>query len=152
MTNIADSPSDSLQHTPSATTFKFAERESDRSKYIVKLVRSDLMFSAVQVLRSGGENNLHSHEFMDGFWFVLQGRVRFYTTDDEVVGELGKYEGILVTRNYPYWFEAIGEEEAHLLQVEATVGRFHSDQDVRAGRTDYNPPPETIATLLKEPM
>ena len=52
-------------------------------KAVKMLARTDRAFFAVQVVNSGGENNLHSHEHVDGFWFVLSGRARFYTTGDE---------------------------------------------------------------------
>ena len=47
-------------------------------KAIVQLAGSDIIRGRVQVVREGGENNLHSHRGMDGFWMVLAGRVRFY--------------------------------------------------------------------------
>ncbi len=34
---------------------------------------------AFQVLRAGGETNMHSHTHLDGFWFVRRGKARFYT-------------------------------------------------------------------------
>jgi mannose-6-phosphate isomerase-like protein (cupin superfamily) len=88
-------------------------------KVITRLARTDRMLANVQVLKSGGENNLHSHKHLDGFWMVLAGRVRFYGEADEVVAELGPREGILVPRGFKYWFEAVGEETLELLQVES---------------------------------
>jgi mannose-6-phosphate isomerase-like protein (cupin superfamily) len=69
-------------------------------------------------VREGGENNLHSHRGMDGFWMVLAGRVRFYGPGDVVIGEFGKYEGILIPRGEQYWFEsASNDEELEILQM-----------------------------------
>src|SRR4051812_20779272 len=65
-------------------------------KVLVPLVRSDNMIAMVQFLNEGGENNLHSHTGMDGFWFVLSGRVRFYGEGNEVFGEFGAREGVYV--------------------------------------------------------
>jgi mannose-6-phosphate isomerase-like protein (cupin superfamily) len=31
------------------------------------------------------DTGLHSHENLDGFWFVLSGRARFYTTGDKAL-------------------------------------------------------------------
>ena len=58
--------------------FKY-EKPSDMpgGKAIVQLAGSDIIRGRVQVVREGGENNLHSHRGMDGFWMVLAGRVRF---------------------------------------------------------------------------
>ena len=86
---------------------------------IAPLVRSDILFSAVQVIREGGENSLHSHAAMDGFWFVLRGRARFYGAGDRLIAEIGQHEGVFVPRNVAYWFESVGDELLELLQVEA---------------------------------
>ena len=103
-----------------ATVFRYkrpAELKTKRG--IAPLVRSDILFSAVQVIREGGENSLHSHAAMDGFWFVLRGRARFYGDGDKLIGDIGQHEGVFVPRNTPYWFESVGDELLELLQVEA---------------------------------
>lgn len=101
------------------TVFRYEKPDMRRPRHIVKFGRTESLFGTVNVLRSGGENKLHSHPNMDGFWFVLSGKVRFYTTGDEVVATLGRHEGIMVPSDYPYWFEGVGDEDAELLQVEA---------------------------------
>jgi mannose-6-phosphate isomerase-like protein (cupin superfamily) len=108
-------------------------------KAVKMLARSDRAFFAVQLVAEGGENNLHSHAHVDGFWFVLKGRARFYTTGDEVIKEAGPLEGVLVPRGYPYWFESCGEEELEILQFEASdevLGKPNED------RTDFAPQKE----------
>jgi mannose-6-phosphate isomerase-like protein (cupin superfamily) len=105
-------------------------------KAVKLLARSDRAFFAVQVVSEGGENNLHSHEHVDGFWFVLGGRARFYTTGDELLAECGPLEGVLVPRGFPYWFESCGEDNLEILQFEASdtvLGQPNSD------RTDHTP-------------
>ena len=59
-------------------------------KYVVRLARTDRVLANVQVLKNGGETNLHTHHHLDGFWMVLKGRARFYTEGDVVVAELGR--------------------------------------------------------------
>ena len=89
-------------------------------KAIVQLAGSDIIRGRVQVVREGGENNLHSHRGMDGFWMVLAGRVRFYGPGDVVIGEFGKHEGILIPRGEQYWFESASDnEELEILQMAA---------------------------------
>jgi len=105
-------------------------------KAVKMLARTDRAFLAMQLVRDGGENNLHSHAHVDGFWFVLSGRARFYTTDDELIAECGPLEGVVVPRGYPYWFESCGDDELELLQFEASdvaLGEPNSD------RTDHTP-------------
>ena len=86
-------------------------------KAIVQLAGSDIIRGRVQVVREGGENNLHSHRGMDGFWMVLAGRVRFYGPGDVVI-EFGKHEGVLIPRGEQYWFEsASDDEELEILQM-----------------------------------
>jgi mannose-6-phosphate isomerase-like protein (cupin superfamily) len=109
----------------------------DRKKVVVLLARTDVAFCAVQIVREGGENNLHSHANQDGFWFVLAGRARFYTTGDELIGDLGPNEGIVVPRGYPYWFESSGDEQLEILQVEASPKGL--GEDLGADRVDHEP-------------
>jgi mannose-6-phosphate isomerase-like protein (cupin superfamily) len=105
-------------------------------KAVKMLARTDRAFFAVQVVREGGENNLHSHKHVDGFWFVLSGRARFYTTDDELLGEFGPLEGVLVPRGYPYWFESCGADELEILQFEASDIAFGQPNE---DRVDHAP-------------
>ena len=116
-------------------TFKY-EKPSDQSqaKGIVSLCQTDIIRGAVQVIREGGDNNLHSHTGMDGFWMVLKGRARWYGPGDEILGEFGPHEGIVMPRNSEYWFESCGDEELELLQVVAF------DRSVKNERVDVNPP------------
>ena len=119
---------------PRATQkFSFAKPEHQESgKAIVSLCQTDIIRGAVQVVKEGGDNNLHSHTGMDGFWMVLTGRVRFYGPGDEVLGEFGRHEGIVTPRGAQYWFESCGDEELELLQVVAF------DRDVKNKRMDVN--------------
>jgi len=99
-------------------TFKYEKpAELKGGKGIVQLAESDIIRGRVQIVREGGENNLHSHKGMDGFWFVLNGRVKFYGPGDELIGEFSKHEGILLPRGTQYWFESSGEDELELLQM-----------------------------------
>jgi len=102
----------------SSKTFKYEKPANLKGgKGIIQLAESDIIRGRVQVVREGGENNLHSHKGMDGFWFVLGGRVKFYGPGDELIGEFGKHEGILLPRGTQYWFESSGDEELELLQM-----------------------------------
>jgi mannose-6-phosphate isomerase-like protein (cupin superfamily) len=118
-----------------------------RGKHVSILCRTDRLFAAIQTLQHGGENTLHSHAHLDGVWFVLSGRVRFYTTDDEVVAELGPQQGILIPRDYKYWFEAVGDEELQLLQVEASDISVPTMKDLAADHTDHAPRRESVVQV-----
>src|SRR4051812_16014133 len=104
-----------------ARPFSFATPpQSTIKRAVVPIVRTDILVGQIQIINNGGERQLHSHTGMDGFWMVLKGRVRFYGPEDEtVIKECGPMEGVFVPRNVSYWFESVGEEQAHLLQVEA---------------------------------
>lgn len=127
-------------NTPGAVVFSYTKPEFRGSKGFQRLGRTALTMAAVQIVREGGENNLHSHRHMDGVWYVLRGRVRFYTTNNEVVAELGPDEGIIIPRHYPYWFESVGEVDLEILQVESTdrpnPGEGEGFED---DRVDYEP-------------
>ena len=122
-----------------ASVFRYRRPEKLKTnRGIAPLARSDILFSAVQVIREGGENTLHSHAGMDGFWFVLRGRARFHGAGDKLIAEIGQHEGVFVPRNVPYWFESASDELLELLQVEAidkrvknTVTR-HAPKKVRS--------------------
>ena len=64
---------------------------------------------------------------------VLRGRARYYGPGDEVLGEFGVHEGIVMPRGAQYWFESVGGEELELLQVVAF------DRDVKNERVDVEP-------------
>jgi rubredoxin/mannose-6-phosphate isomerase-like protein (cupin superfamily) len=116
-------------------TFRYEKPATlDGDKMIVDLAGSDIIRGRVQVVRKGGENNLHSHEGMDGFWMVLSGRVRFYGPGDAVIGEFGPHEGILIPRGESYWFESADEsQDLELLQMAG----FEKGTKVR--RVDVDP-------------
>jgi mannose-6-phosphate isomerase-like protein (cupin superfamily) len=102
-----------------AKVIRYVKPQQSRPRHVVNLFRTDTMLGIVQVIAEGGESTLHSHPNMDGLWFVLGGRARFYTTDDCVIAELGPHEAVLIPRRYPYWFESAGHTELEILQVEA---------------------------------
>jgi mannose-6-phosphate isomerase-like protein (cupin superfamily) len=110
-----------------------------KPKALRMLARTDRAFLAVQVVGEGGENNLHSHGHVDGFWFVLSGRARFYTTDDELLGEFGPRQGMVIPRGFPYWFEKAGEEELEILQFEASDTALGAPNDDRVDHAPTKP-------------
>jgi mannose-6-phosphate isomerase-like protein (cupin superfamily) len=132
---------------PAATLFRNEEVTLKRGKNVQVLCRTDRLFGAIQTLQHGGENNLHSHAHLDGVWFVLSGHVRFYTTDNEVVADLGPHEGILIPRGYKYWFEAIGDEQLQILQLEASDIPVPTMKDLAADRTDYEAATDHVVTI-----
>jgi mannose-6-phosphate isomerase-like protein (cupin superfamily) len=102
-------------------SFAFAapdiEFPNEKQKIHVRLAGTNTVRASIQVLRQGGENNLHFHPNMDLIYMVLKGRIRFYGPEDKVLGEYGAEEGLLLPENSRYWFESVGDEEAHLLQI-----------------------------------
>jgi mannose-6-phosphate isomerase-like protein (cupin superfamily) len=125
---------------PQATVFSYVKQEPKRNKGMQILARSDIVVSAVQVVKKGGETNLHAHRLLDGVWFVLKGRAKFYTEDNELVADLGPLEGILVPRGYPYWFErGEGSDDLEILQVEASAKSIPTFEEYLEDRIDYTP-------------
>lgn len=123
---------------PQARVFRYTRPEMRTRKTFVKLARTDRMLAYVQVLSSGGENNLHSHGHLDGFWMVLKGRARFYGDGDRLLADLGPHEGIMVPRNFRYWFESASPEPLELLQVEAADIPMPDDKAVLSDRKDHS--------------
>ncbi|HEY8579179.1 MAG TPA: hypothetical protein VIL72_04785 [Beijerinckiaceae bacterium] len=119
---------------PEFQTFSYRKPEDlKRGKGIVQLAKSDIIRGRVQIVREGGENNLHSHRGMDGFWFVLRGKVKFYGPGDVLIGEFAQHEGILVPRGAEYWFESSGDEDLEILQMAAF------EKGVKVERVDVEP-------------
>jgi mannose-6-phosphate isomerase-like protein (cupin superfamily) len=117
--------------------FKYETPPADQPRKTVWLCRTEHLVGAVQMLMKGGEQALHSHAHLDGFWFVLKGRARFYSDQDTVFAEVGPHEGVLVPRGTKYWFEAVKGEPLELLQVEASDIAFKTRDELRKDVTYY---------------
>ena len=133
-----------------ATYFRYEPRTFRGGKAIVRLANTDRATFAVQVVRNGGETNLHSHPNLDGFWFVLSGRARFYTTDDEIVAELARHEGVLIPRGLPYWFESASDDDLEILQLEASTVAMPALRDFAADRIDLRPRQAKEVAIIAE--
>jgi mannose-6-phosphate isomerase-like protein (cupin superfamily) len=112
---------------PEAQIFRYETPSADFEvgRKNTKLCQTDRIVGAVQLIRKGGETHMHSHPHLDGLWMVLSGKARFYgegpNGEDQLLGEFGKHEGVLIPRNFRYWFETASDEEPlELLQVEAS--------------------------------
>jgi mannose-6-phosphate isomerase-like protein (cupin superfamily) len=116
-----------------AKIFKYQTPEFQGVKKSMILCNSDLMKVMVQVVKDGGENNLHSHTGDDAFWYVINGAVKFYGAGDKLIGEFKKGEGILIPRGFQYWFESSASEPLEILRVTA------KDQSVENKRVDHTP-------------
>ena len=118
------------------TTFSYKSPEKlSRPKVNTMLAKGNLVRAMVQVVREGGENNLHYHAKVDGFWFVLKGRARFYGPGDKLIAECGPQEGMVIPQYARYWFEKTGPEDLEILLVQA----FDEGGQSESGRTDSEP-------------
>jgi mannose-6-phosphate isomerase-like protein (cupin superfamily) len=132
-----------IQNPGEATVFHIEKPEMTRGRHVRVLARTESMYCNVQWVRQGGENKLHSHPNLDGLWFVVSGRARFYKGREELLAELGPGEGVLIPHDYKYWFESTGDEDLQLLQVESFlhVGEkvqriVHDESDIAEGSWD----------------
>ena len=116
-----------------AVEFRHKTPEFEGVKKTWQVCNSDLMKVQVQVVKNGGENNLHTHTGEDAFWYVISGAVKFYGEGDKVIGEYQKGEGILVPRGFKYWFESASNDTLEILRVTA------KDQSVDNKRVDLSP-------------
>jgi mannose-6-phosphate isomerase-like protein (cupin superfamily) len=113
-----------------AKEFRYQKPEFDGVKKTMTICSTDLMKVQVQVVKDGGENNLHTHTGDDAFWYVINGAVKFYGEGDALIGEYKKGEGILIPRGFQYWFESAAQEPLEILRVTAR------DQNVENKRVD----------------
>ncbi|HEY7218191.1 MAG TPA: cupin domain-containing protein [Candidatus Binatia bacterium] len=116
-----------------AKEFRYQTPNFEGVKKTMQVCNSDLMKVQVQVVKDGGENNLHTHTGEDAFWYVISGAVKFYGEGDKLVGEYKKGEGILIPRGYKYWFESAASEPLEILRVTA------KDQNIDNKRVDLSP-------------
>lgn len=103
----------------SAVSFGYKKLTGPQNKQVALLGRTDHLLAMVQVVKEGGENNLHMHPHTDGIWMVLRGRARFYGEDNVVLGEYGEHEGVVLPRGTKYWFEKIGDVDLEILAMQA---------------------------------
>ena len=115
-----------------AKEFRHQTPEFEGVKKTWQVCNSDLMKVQMQVVKNGGENNLHTHTGEDAFWYVITGAVKFYSEGDKLIGEYQKGEGILVPRGFKYWFESASQEPLEILRVTA------KDQNIDNKRVDLS--------------
>lgn len=125
---------------PIAQPFSYVKPNFDGAKKLIKLARTDHLIGVMQVLKKGGEVNLHSHRHLDGFWMVISGTVRFYGDGGELLGDFGPMQGIIVPRDAQYAFENVSGEDAELLQLEAFDRAIPDDATLMADKVDHEPP------------
>src|SRR3546814_14279369 len=94
-------------------------QEMKRKLAFVTMVRSEIMFAMGQIIKEGGEQELHSHGGQDGFLFVMRGSARFYGERDVELATLQHHKGIFIPRNFLYWFVAVVGVPMELLHVHA---------------------------------
>jgi mannose-6-phosphate isomerase-like protein (cupin superfamily) len=112
-------------------TFAYEKPNLDeiaRKRHTVWLGTTDRLFATIQAHREGGEVKLHAHTHLDGFWFVLAGRVRFYCDETSVCADLGARQGVIIPRGEKYWFEAYGPEELEIFQIECSDKSMSKDE------------------------
>lgn len=103
---------------------------------VVRLAKSETMVAMIQVWKPGtGESELHSHSAMDGLWFVLSGKARFYGEGSEYI-EIGPHQAVFVPHDAPYWFENAGDEDLEILQVESIDPRIANTYTRHRAGTD----------------
>jgi mannose-6-phosphate isomerase-like protein (cupin superfamily) len=99
-------------------TFRYSgynREEGDVPKIFVPIAKTDVTYCGVQVLYPESKINLHSHAALDQLWYVISGRVRFYTNEG-LVGEFGPNEGAFIPRGTAYRLETAGDGRAEILQ------------------------------------
>jgi len=129
-----------LEAEAAIATFSYKKPEKiTKSKANTLIARSSLVRAMVQVVRDGGETNLHYHSKVDGFWFVLTGKARFYGPNDEIIAECGPHEGLIIPHYARYWFEKAGDEDLEILLVQG----FNEAGAPESGRTNSAPQTRT---------
>jgi mannose-6-phosphate isomerase-like protein (cupin superfamily) len=111
--------------------FQYERPESDDVKTIAWLLKDPQVTVAVQIVKNGGENNLHYHTNASQVYFVLAGGVRFNGVADSVISELGPQQGIFIPAGARYWFEKTGSEDLQMLQIVSRSGGKSERLDIQ---------------------
>ena len=111
-------------------SFRYERPEQDAVKTIAWLVKDPQFTVAVQVVKDGGENNLHYHTNASQVYFVIAGNVRFNGVREKVISELGPLQGIFVPAGARYWFEKTGSDDLQMLQIVARTGAKSERLDI----------------------
>lgn len=125
--------------TQTMKPFCYERPEPNKPKKIVWLGKTDHLFATIQVITRGGESNLHSHTHLDGLWYVLKGRARFYSDQTTLAANIGPGEGVLIPRGVKYWFESAGDEPLEILQVEGSDKAIRTHDELMSDRNDFTP-------------
>jgi mannose-6-phosphate isomerase-like protein (cupin superfamily) len=80
---------------------------------------TELMTVKMKVYEHGGENRMHHHLGEDHCFVVLDGEATFHLGTDENTRVLAKWDGIVLERGAPYWFENSGDVDLVLFRVGA---------------------------------
>ncbi len=106
-----------LARCRSASTFKLRVNLPRQGRADVPIAATEHMSVVLKAYASGGENALHAHINEDHIFVVLQGTACFYGIDDQRLGELSQYEGIMLPRGTYYRFEAGDTKTLVMLRV-----------------------------------
>ena len=129
MTDLATSP----------VAFSYKKPSGDQNKQVTLLGRTDHLVAMIQIVKEGGENNLHMHPHTDGMWIVLRGRARFYGEGDVLLGEFGEHEGVVVPRGCKYWFEKVGDVDLEILAAQAFDVPLTEIKAIQDDRVNFAP-------------
>ena len=112
---------------------KFAyenETPFDGPKRSWNMARGEILSVGAQIVKDGGETNLHAHTAVDSTWIVITGKAKFYGQDGVPI-ELDRIEGVFIPKAVPYWFESASSEPLEILHLTAR------DKDAKSERVNY---------------
>ncbi len=104
----------------------------------------------LKVYASGGENVLHLHPNEDHSFIVLQGEATtFHTGTEDAVKVITKYQGVMLPRGTPYWFQSSAPENLVMLRTGAAEewpkdGRIGPDGHAIPGHSLENKHVESV--------
>ena len=83
------------------------------------VAHTDLLRLRLKVYASGGENVLHLHPNEDHSFIILQGEATFHIGTEDAINVLTKYQGVMLPRGTPYWFQSSAPENLVMLRAGA---------------------------------
>jgi mannose-6-phosphate isomerase-like protein (cupin superfamily) len=106
---------------PRLRKLSYEKPDFEGGRGIVLLGGTDILRGAVQLMKVGARQGLHSHANYDGLYLCLEGRVRFWGKDGPFA-VIGPKEAVMVPRGAAYAFAA-EDGDAEMFYVSAVDDR-----------------------------
>ena len=102
---------------PKAAVFNLTAPVLAQGRYDSVMNKTEHLNLRIKVYAEGGENAMHFHNNEDHAFVVLQGQATFHTETDDNISVVNQWEGIMIPKGAPYYFQSSGDVNLVLLRA-----------------------------------